>query len=84
MQVGGLISTPATDHQQPINAVRLELAGDHVKVGAFRDLTIGPQLGPTHRDPARHAHPVHLLEVAVDEALEGILNRQHGVPPVYA
>lgn len=80
--VGGLIACPAADHEDALDAVIFDGAGDGVEVATAGDFAAGAEFCAAHGGPSADAHPVHVDDGAVDESLESVANAEHGVSSV--
>ena len=76
------VARPAADHQDPVDLVLLDVAGDLVELAVGGLAAVRAELGPAAARPAVDAHPAHLEEVALHEALEAVAHAQHVVAAV--
>ncbi len=79
-----LVARPAADHQQPLDAMFLDMPRDRIQFAPAGNFAVGAKFGPAGHGPAADAHPVEFVDLAVDQALEAVTHAQHGMAGVEA
>ena len=76
------VARPAADHQDPVDLMLLDVAGDLVELAVGALAAVRPELGAAPARPAVDAHPAHLEELALDQAPEAVAHAEHVVAAI--
>ena len=82
--VTGLVATPAADHEQSVDTEAFNISRNLVEFRTLRDFSVGTEIRTARCCPTTDAHPTHLGDITLNQALEPIPHPQHDMALVNA